>query len=245
MSFDLPAHLQGLNTLTPSPRDDQALVQDQEQEFWAYLHADDLFKNFGTNEAYPGKLTPAVNDKKPEATTQLPSLSDFIAKFVSDSTPAGDDEDIAARQLPYPFAGGYSPATGASTLPNTPRTGLPLGLVNTADVMPRPHEEDERISGAKKLKQIGAGPEVIQEDKRRRNTEASARFRAKKKEREQAVEQQNKILQAQVAELSAQKQRLESENTLLRQIVLHGKAGAVDGGELAGLFAGLKRRRED
>ena len=196
-SFDLPEHLQGLNTLAPSP----PVARDDDQEFWAYLHADDLFKNFGTNEAYQPKPEaatvppPTPVDKRDAA----PSLSDFIAKFVSDPNAGMPAEPTAG--LPYPFNVNYSPAVASSSAP-TPRTPLSAGLagINTADIIPRPEpieedddESEERITGAKRLKQLGADTATIQEDKRRRNTEASARFRAKKKEREQAVEQQNSV----------------------------------------------------
>ena len=75
--------------------------------------------------------------------------------------------------------------------------------------------------------------------KRRRNTEASARFRAKKKEREHALDIRastwpwlsililppdvhSEELEAQVAQLSADKASLQNENKLLKTIVLGG-----------------------
>ena len=97
--------------------------------------------------------------------------------------------------------------------------------------------------------------------KRRRNTEASARFRAKKKEREQKLEHRASMLtvfswcecvlilfaeelEAQVAQLSADKASLENENRLLKAIVLGGSGGqgGASGEALAQLVG--KRKRE-
>lgn len=80
--------------------------------------------------------------------------------------------------------------------------------------------------------------------KRRRNTEASARFRAKKKEREQNLERRAKELENQVAQLSAEKASLENENKLLKAIVLGGNGGQSSGVDLASLVGKRKRDHE-
>ncbi|KAK6420706.1 hypothetical protein LTR95_016902 [Oleoguttula sp. CCFEE 5521] len=53
---------------------------------------------------------------------------------------------------------------------------------------------------------------VAEEDKRRRNTAASARFRVKKKQREQALEKQTKEMTEKVSSLEGKVQQLEMEN---------------------------------
>ncbi|GAA6062641.1 hypothetical protein JCM10212_003453 [Sporobolomyces blumeae] len=72
---------------------------------------------------------------------------------------------------------------------------------------------------------------AIEEDKRRRNTAASARFRVKKKQREQALEQSAKELRDRVAALEKDVESLRTENGWLRSLitdksVLQGKDGA-------------------
>ncbi|KAJ3713212.1 hypothetical protein C8R42DRAFT_552291, partial [Lentinula raphanica] len=57
------------------------------------------------------------------------------------------------------------------------------------------------------------------EDKRRRNTAASARFRLKKKEREIALENNVKELEARVSALEKECEGLERENGWLRGLV--------------------------
>ncbi|WFD28005.1 hypothetical protein MNAN1_003013 [Malassezia nana] len=60
---------------------------------------------------------------------------------------------------------------------------------------------------------------AIEEDKRRRNTAASARFRIKKKQREAALEMSARELESQVNELKQENERLRTENEWLRRLI--------------------------
>lgn len=62
--------------------------------------------------------------------------------------------------------------------------------------------------------------QAAEEDKRRRNTAASARFRVKKKQREQALEKTADQLKSHVSELEARVKTLETENTWLKSLVV-------------------------
>ena len=61
---------------------------------------------------------------------------------------------------------------------------------------------------------------AIEEDKRRRNTAASARFRIKKKQREAALELSARELESQVNELKHENDRLRAENDWLRRLIM-------------------------
>jgi len=61
------------------------------------------------------------------------------------------------------------------------------------------------------------------EDKRRRNTLASARFRAKKKMREQALEKDHKEMAAKIEKMENRIRELELENKWLRGLVVQNK----------------------
>ena|SRR6266404_3567779 len=93
-----------------------------------------------------------------------------------------------------------------------------------------------------------SGPAVTPaEDKRRRNTAASARFRLKKKEREAALEKKSKELELRVAELERECEGLKRENGWLKGLVV-GVTGAGAGAaqqQQAPKSARLKRPRED
>lgn len=60
---------------------------------------------------------------------------------------------------------------------------------------------------------------AAEEDKRRRNTAASARFRVKKKQREQALEKSAKDMSDKVAALEGRINQLETENKWLKNLV--------------------------
>ena len=60
---------------------------------------------------------------------------------------------------------------------------------------------------------------AAEEDKRRRNTAASARFRVKKKQREQALEKQSKEMSDKVLQLENKVQQLEMENKWLKGLI--------------------------
>jgi hypothetical protein len=76
------------------------------------------------------------------------------------------------------------------------------------------HESlDESVRGA------------AEEDKRRRNTAASARFRVKKKQREQALEQTAKEMQDRAARLEQKVQQLETENAWLKGLITEKSGG--------------------
>ncbi|KAI2467456.1 hypothetical protein F4781DRAFT_308711 [Annulohypoxylon bovei var. microspora] len=66
---------------------------------------------------------------------------------------------------------------------------------------------------------------AAEEDKRRRNTAASARFRVKKKAREQALEKREKELSDKVGSLEGRIQTLETENKWLRELVMEKTGG--------------------
>jgi hypothetical protein len=66
------------------------------------------------------------------------------------------------------------------------------------------------------------------EDKRRRNTAASARFRLKKKEREAALEGKAKELEVRVSELERECEGLRRENGWLKGLVV-GVTGVAQG----------------
>lgn len=85
------------------------------------------------------------------------------------------------------------------------------------------------------------------DEKRRRNTAASARFRAKKKEREAALEEKAKVLETRVGELERECEGLRRENGWLRGLVVGVVGTAVEPEtsikKTAG--AGVKRGRDE
>ncbi|KAH9979015.1 hypothetical protein BGW80DRAFT_1282384, partial [Lactifluus volemus] len=88
-------------------------------------------------------------------------------------------------------------------------------------------------------------PLTAAEDKRRRNTAASARFRLKKKEREAALEKKSKELEMRVNELERECEGLRRENGWLKGLVVGVTGvGAAQQQSAPATAAGVKRPRE-
>jgi len=64
---------------------------------------------------------------------------------------------------------------------------------------------------------------AAEEDKRRRNTAASARFRVKKKQREQALERSAREMSEKVGRLEQKINQLEMENKWLKNLIVEKK----------------------
>ncbi|KAK9330880.1 hypothetical protein V1520DRAFT_339460 [Lipomyces starkeyi] len=120
-----------------------------------------------------------------------------------------------AQSLYTPLLNGTSgPVTGPHT---------PLGYAGNPAAAGAASPGMKRVNSAVELHQLL--PEegsrlAAEEDKRRRNTAASARFRVKKKQREQQMERTAKDLQEKVQLLEAKVMQLEMENKWLKNIVV-------------------------
>lgn len=85
---------------------------------------------------------------------------------------------------------------------------------------------------------------VAEEDKRRRNTAASARFRVKKKQREQALETTVKDIQDKNSHLEARLNQLEMENKWLKDLITE-KNGIQSKEEMAAAYQQYRKESEE
>lgn len=156
--FDLPEHLSSLNALAPSPSSLPVMDQSAEAAVWDYLNTDELFRNFGVQ---PSEMTTKPTSPEEKKTSPPADLKSFIEQFANENTGFGGD-----------FGGlglNYAASTPVAPAPT------PVGI-STADVMPvnaiagtsaSPWEtspEEDRPSGAKKLKSLGAAAFEIEEE---------------------------------------------------------------------------------
>ncbi|KAF2490731.1 hypothetical protein BU16DRAFT_469769 [Lophium mytilinum] len=129
---------------------------------------------------------------------QLPNLSQ--------NTPAG-----------YPLASYGSPVSNSAS-PVSPEFGPGPGEKRKLDAITDPNgstgEEPTRVAA--------------EEDKRRRNTAASARFRVKKKQREQALEKSAKDMTDKVGVLETKITQLEMENKWLKSLITEKNESSAD-----------------
>jgi hypothetical protein len=85
---------------------------------------------------------------------------------------------------------------------------------------------------------------AAEEDKRRRNTAASARFRVKKKQREQALEKTVKEVQDKNSKLEAKVTQLEMENKWLKDLITE-KNGISSKEEMAAAYQQYRKESEE
>lgn len=85
---------------------------------------------------------------------------------------------------------------------------------------------------------------AAEEDKRRRNTAASARFRVKKKQREQALEKTVKETSEKNAKLEAKLSQLEMENKWLKDLITE-KNGLSSKEEMAAAYQEYRKESEE
>jgi hypothetical protein len=169
MFDNLPAHLQTLNSVASPPS--TALNRESEEAFWDFMHTDQLFDNFSAVspeavKAEPSRPAPPASTPEPAQAKgnadrpMIPAatLESFIAAFANEHAASTPNNQY---RLPVPLPLPYNSAASSS-----PPTPAPIG-VDTAAIMP-PYDgdspTDERISGAKRLKQLGAGPAEIEEE---------------------------------------------------------------------------------
>jgi len=140
--------------------------------------------------------------------------------------------------FPFPDLNSYLPNDPSSTLSTTipttytPHTNLPSPLYTSFNPTPYPGQKHHLpspttspSSAPSQEPETAASRLAAEEDKRRRNTAASARFRVKKKQREQALEQTAKDLESKAKGLEQRIGQLETENEWLRGLVVEKRGG--------------------
>lgn len=110
--------------------------------------------------------------------------------------------------------------------PLQPNHGHVSGPPHHARFHQAPQVGDKRKSES--LNQEEAARMAAEEDKRRRNTAASARFRIKKKQREQALEKSAKEMSDKVSNLESKVSQLETENKWLKNLLVEKNEGSDD-----------------
>jgi acyl-CoA reductase-like NAD-dependent aldehyde dehydrogenase len=164
-----------------------------------------------------------------------------------------------------PFAGNFEFADfglsntfvdpSMQTLPPTQPNpyALPTTFASPADSAVSPVTPGFEHSTGKKRKLDNVDPNsqqaideaarvAAEEDKRRRNTAASARFRVKKKQREQALEKTAKDMSDRVNILESRIQQLETENTWLKGLITEKNSGKSAGTDFTAM---LKKHVEE
>jgi len=146
----------------------------------------------------------------------------------------GEDMDSGLKGMEFPLQGDFAFPDFNTFSSFEPVDGLPAPIntsvpYQSAAGSPPPSAGLKRKSSTT-FSASGSSPSdgtniesssrvAAEEDKRRRNTAASARFRVKKKQREQALEKSAKEMSDKVAALEGRINMLETENKWLKNLI--------------------------
>ncbi|KAH9083929.1 hypothetical protein EDB83DRAFT_2332260 [Lactarius deliciosus] len=158
----------------------------------------------------------------------------FSAACVRHAFPRADSVTLPECCTPTPSSRDHRPLPSQSTAAKRSRT-----RVSSISASVGEQSSDGASPAAATMTPLNPA-----EDKRRRNTAASARFRLKKKEREAALEKKSKELEMRVTELERECEGLRRENGWLKGLVV-GVTGAGAAQQQPQASAGSKRPRED
>lgn len=175
----------------------------------------------------PGLLAPASSSAAAAADAIFTNTATKSATPVTSVAPASVQAKVTAPSPPKSTTKKASapkkrksvtPAATTVTAASTPAaaTAAAETVTNTPKPVSSGDAEDDEANAL-----------AIEEDKRRRNTAASARFRVKKKQREQALEQSAKELRERVAQLESEVGQLRTENTWLKGLIVDKPADAT------------------
>ncbi|KAG0645853.1 Regulatory cys-3 [Hyphodiscus hymeniophilus] len=175
--------------------------------------------DFDARGAAQTTVAPQSIDMKPmdfdlQEEYNFPDFNTFThapAPFTHDGLP---QPHLPAIQTNQPYTAS-NPSTVASPANPTPTTA-------TKRKASSPAEENYE----------DASRNAAEEDKRRRNTAASARFRVKKKQREQALERSAKDMSDKVSALEGRINQLETENKWLKNLITEKNESKEDIAEL-------------
>ncbi|KAJ7168149.1 hypothetical protein C8R43DRAFT_983234 [Mycena crocata] len=209
---------------------------DEELELEANRQAEESVLHHGH-----GHVNVVTGTNVPEPSPQQPfDISNFLATF--GQPPATISPSIVQLLALHSAVQGNAPSFPQQEQPSTTeRSSYDYPSAKRA----RSRKPSISASVADSPEDPNANPVSVAEDKRRRNTAASARFRLKKKEREAALETRAKELEGRVNELERECEGLRRENGWLKGLVV-GVTGAAQAPQAPQQTSGsLKRSRDD
>ncbi|KAI5800002.1 hypothetical protein EDC01DRAFT_648543 [Geopyxis carbonaria] len=187
-------------------------------EFDHFLHGVD-FKEFGSGFEYNPQFA-RFNDP-----TEVRAAAAAITSTTAGNSPEQTmSRSTSAAPNPSGFRSSSAriPASPTDT-ESSPAALVPRGSKRKASTAPEEESPGGNLEEASRF--------AAEEDKRRRNTAASARFRVKKKQKEQQLEKTAKEMTQRVGQLEERIQVLEMENKWLKNLIVE-KNGGKSGEEI-------------
>lgn len=240
-------YISNLNTVPQPPFDQEFLSTDDlhlDQELALFTNAD--FTDFDNL----GPLPEDGMNFNLDATTKLSANDIKYQDLLADvaSAPANPQAASLSYYPNYPPA--LQPAPPSSALSQR------ANYISSASSSPISLDSPSQPAGLKRKADnlTSASPQQVssdqqsrfaaEEDKRRRNTAASARFRVKKKQREQALERTVKEVTDKNTALEARINQLEVENQWLKNLIIE-RNGKQTKEEIAEAYQKFRRESEE
>lgn len=233
-------YLNSLNTLTAPYEQEQFQSEDLDlsQDLAMFTNTDFTHFDIPTLPE-DGTFNFEMNDPKNTHNIKYEDLltgSDSITNFASHNMETSAPESNAFYSTyntpiqPAPAAGFGGVERGPSPLTSTPGGNPARRKTDSIDVSQMNGEDKSRVAA--------------EEDKRRRNTAASARFRVKKKQREQALETTVREVQDKNSKLESRISQLEMENKWLKDLITE-KNGIQSKEEMAAAYQEYRKESEE
>ncbi|KAI1445788.1 hypothetical protein F5Y02DRAFT_101319 [Annulohypoxylon stygium] len=226
--------LQDLNRVPEQPQVSEENLRSLDEELAMFTNTN--FIDWDANESQqqqqrqPQEGAPSVIDTQVSTSpTEDESLGGELAGF--DFNLPGDFNGFDFHPYSTPNVSSFSDNLGNLQPIQPSPTFPPNGSASSTYGQSVPQTGDKRKSAdpivppRRQLSFEEQSRLAAEEDKRRRNTAASARFRVKKKAREQALEKREKELSDKVGTLEGRIQTLETENKWLRELVMEKTGG--------------------
>ncbi|KAG5927894.1 hypothetical protein E4U42_001601 [Claviceps africana] len=247
---NVSAYLRDLNTI--SPQDTTAGAEDgfnMEDDLALFTNTQFFDFDSGQNTDFQAQPVNVKVDVNAVAQQSSPASGDVTSGQPS----IGDIPDLAFMSSDFNFAD-FSDAYAASAMNAFPDVSQGFQPLQPSHVQ-MPHQQPQFRqgnvhAGTKRNSEAmstaaaaaAAAPTPVgqplsfeetsrvaaEEDKRRRNTAASARFRIKKKQREQALEKSAKEMTEKVTALENRISQLETENKWLKNLLVEKNEGSDD-----------------
>ncbi|CAI6338672.1 unnamed protein product [Periconia digitata] len=223
---NVSSYLAELNTIH-SPSDQISDQQNLEDEFAMFTNPD-----FGDADQFAIPLNfsyGGVNDQDLATQTNPPTGNHSAAPVDSklDFSLAGDFHFDAG------FSGFSNNPIIDTSIPDLSGSNYPVAATYTSPVSPS--AVSPAVPGFDATNDEAARV-AAEEDKRRRNTAASARFRIKKKQREQTLEKTAKEMTDRVNLLEDRIRQLETENAWLKGLITEKNGGKTSTSEIKAML---------
>ncbi|KAF3766062.1 hypothetical protein M406DRAFT_106078 [Cryphonectria parasitica EP155] len=244
VQFMREGHLNTINT--NEPQEDFSGLENSEG-LDLFTNQDFFDFDEGIRRDFKPNADSAPSTKPAESTSATPIVGEFGSMdFGLGSTDFGFSD---FNNTYSPINGNFSDGIGLQPLQPSPSNAYPPVPHQHASfshhAVAQPKGSDKRRGtepqvNTRALNIEEASRMAAEEDKRRRNTAASARFRVKKKQREQALEKSAKEMSDKVSQLESKISQLETENQWLKKLILEKNDGSDLKADVSKMNGGTK-----